>query len=120
MNLATPILTSLGATCTPSGVTYRVWAPERRSARVLYGSDPLVGRSIALQRDEDGYFVGQDPEAKAGDLYRFFLDEQVVAPDPASRYQPFGIFGPSMIVDPQRYTWNCRSWLRPPMRGRVI
>lgn len=120
MNLAAPVLAALGASCTPNGVTYRVWAPTRRSVRVLYGLDALVGRSIALQRDDDGYFVGQDPEAKAGDLYRFFLDEQVAAPDPASRHQPFGIFGPSMVVNPQDYTWKCRSWLRPPQHGRVI
>jgi maltooligosyltrehalose trehalohydrolase len=120
MKLSAQPSLGLGAHCTPDGVTYRVWAPEHRTVRVLQGSDGLVGQSVAMAREEDGYFVGHDPEAKAGDLYRFYLDESVMAPDPASRYQPFGVFGPSMIVDSHRYNWNCRSWLRPPMRGRVI
>lgn len=120
MNLSSHTAVGLGASCTSQGVTYRVWAPDRRSVRVLQGSDGVFGESISLTQEEHGYFVGHDPEAKAGDLYRYYLDENTIAPDPASRYQPFGIFGPSMIVDPERYTWNCRSWLRPSMRGRVI
>ena len=119
MKLSHPSL-GLGAHCTSNGVTYRVWAPERRSVRVLQGSDALVSQSISLTQEENGYFVGHDPEAKAGDLYRFYLDENTMVPDPASRYQPFGIFGPSMIVDPGHYQWNSRSWIRPPMQGRVI
>jgi maltooligosyltrehalose trehalohydrolase len=111
---------ALGATCTDHGVTYRVWAPDHHSVRVLQGYNAPTSRSVALTRDDEGYFIGHDPEAKAGDLYRYYLDEQTVAPDPASRHQPFGIFGPSMIVDPQSYSWNCRHWMRSPMKGRVI
>lgn len=111
---------ALGATYTDQGVTYRVWAPDHRSVRVLQGYDGPISRSVALARDDEGYFVGHDPEAKPGDLYRFYLDEQTAAPDPASRHQPFGIFGPSMIVDSHRYRWNCLNWTRPPIKGRVI
>ena len=40
---------------------------------------------------------------RAGDRYRFRLDDaETLYPDPASRYQPEGPHGPSVIVDPRR------------------
>ena len=66
--MAKSILASatLGATCNDRGVRYRVWAPERKSARVLY---PQRNRTFELVRDSEGYFNGEDPAVRAGELY---------------------------------------------------
>lgn len=108
-----------GAHPGPSGVTYCVWAPERSELRVAIGEGDHDLRYFDLEKTRSGYFVGRDEEGRAGDLYRFDLDG-VLTPDPASRYQPQGVFGPSQVVDPASYRWQTRDWKRPPLKGRVI
>jgi maltooligosyltrehalose trehalohydrolase len=55
-----------------------------------------------------------------GDSYRFRLDGQKSCPDPASRFQPEGPHGPSVIVDPRRFAWRDHSWPGVRMPGQVI
>jgi maltooligosyltrehalose trehalohydrolase len=58
----------------------------------------------------DGYYQATCP-ARAGDLYRFRLDDsRDLIADPASRYQPQGPFGPSVVVDPYTFQWTDTSW----------
>lgn len=96
------------------GVHFRLWAPKRQSVEVVF-----EGRSsdrIALDPEADGYFSGIAPHAKAGDLYRFCLDQtETHYPDPASRFQPSGPHGPSQIVDPNAFKWSDGKWkgIRP-------
>lgn len=101
-----------------SGVTFRVWAPQNRRVRVVTG-DGTSTRYLALDAEEAGFFSGRDDEGRAGDLYWFQL-EGALAPDPASRYQPRGVEGPSQVIDPRAYAWRTEPWERPPLRGRVI
>lgn len=111
---------SVGAHVGPEGVTYRVWAPGHEKVRVALGGNGQLVNFFSLEPEGDGYFSGIDRKGMAGDFYRFFLDERTMAPDVASRYQPFGVFGPSMVVDPCSYAWRTRGWTRPSLRGRVI
>ncbi len=48
------------------------------------------------------------------------LDGDRERPDPASRFQPHGVHGPSRIVDPHAYKWNDRDWRGVPQRDLVI
>jgi maltooligosyltrehalose trehalohydrolase len=111
----------LGAFPDRGRVCYRVWAPDhgRVAVRVVEGN--AGPHEVELEREEDGHFVGADPRGRPGDLYRFVLGEDGAAlPDPASRFQPFGVEGPSQVVDPSAYVWRSVEWRRPPARGRVI
>jgi len=45
-----------------------------------------------------------------GSLYQLYVDGQGPFPDPASRYQPQGVHGPSAIVDPASYRWQDGGW----------
>ena len=58
----------------------------------------------------DGFFEGEHPDAREGDLYRYRLDHGEVYPDPASRFQPQGVHGPSQIIDPNRFHWTDSAW----------
>ena len=110
-----------GADLEESGVRYRIWAPvcERlQLERVSEKGD--LRKSIDLTRSDDGFFEGFDPEGAAGDLYRYRLDSGPAFPDPASRWQPQGVHGPSMVIDPSDYNWNDRSWTRPAFRDLSI
>ena len=52
-----------------------------------------------------------------GTLYRYLLDGgEPALPDPASRFQPQGPHGPSMVVDPSAYVWHDDGWSGPPER----
>lgn len=108
----------VGAQVHDGGVTFRVWAPKHRHVRVATG-DGTITRYIVLERDGVGFFTGRDEHGRAGDTYWCQLDDLLVA-DPASRFQPNGVDGPSQVIDAASYRWSVTNWRRPPMRGRVI
>src|SRR5436309_14275993 len=90
---------SLGAWPDAGGIRFRVWAPEACTVDVvLEGTD----KTIPLAKDEDGTFGGRLAQARAGDRYRYRIDGAGAYPDPASRFQPAGVHGPSADVDPTR------------------
>ncbi len=116
--------TKPGAAVTPKGVRYRVWAPEKQSVDVVFftGEEPN-GRTVPLTKTADGYFEGLDAEGTAGNLYKFRLngDEGQTFPDPASRYQPEGVHGPSMVADSGAYDWqHDKHWRVYSLAGLVI
>ncbi len=117
-----PTRPPVGAHVTARGVAYRLWAPDHARVTVLlHGDDPAAPRrELELAGDEHGFFSGLDEAGRAGDRYRFRLDDDVVVPDPASRFQPEGVFGPSEVVSPADYVWQHPAWRRPPLRGRVL
>ncbi len=50
------------------------------------------------------------PELPVGALYRYRLDGEGPFPDPASRFQPQGVHGPSRVVDPGAFAWLDPEW----------
>src|ERR1051325_11694918 len=83
---------------TAGGVHFRVWAPHSTKLEVVIQSGR--GSSTEMSKDGSGYWSAIVAEAGPGDLYRFRIDgADSPVPDPASRFQPEGPFGPSMIVD---------------------
>ncbi|HEU5323512.1 MAG TPA: alpha-amylase family glycosyl hydrolase, partial [Methylomirabilota bacterium] len=92
----------LGATAQDAGVAFRVWAPRCRTVEVV-----LDGRRPQpLTRRDDGLFELMLPGAQAGARYQFRLDGERYRPDPCSRWQPEGVHGPSVVVDPQEFAWT--------------
>lgn len=45
-----------------------------------------------------------------GDLYRYRMDGNDPWPDPASRFQPRGVHGPSQLVDTAGFSWSDGDW----------
>ena len=64
-------------------------------------------------------FHGDDAGRAPGERYWFRL-AQGLRPDPVSRFQPDGPFGPSMVVDPQAFTWSVREWAGAQPRHRQV
>ncbi len=97
----------IGAEIIGDGVSFRVWAPAQTSVSLLL----LDGSERAMDRDKEGYFSLNVQGIGSGALYRFKLsDSAAPAADPASRYQPEGPSGPSMVVDPDDFTWHDQDW----------
>jgi maltooligosyltrehalose trehalohydrolase len=98
----------VGAEVVPGGVHFRVWAPKRKTIRV---SLPAERVTFPLPADADGYFAGLVPQARAGTSYGFLLDgDEKLYPDPASRFQPEGVHGPSQVIDPSTFKWTDANW----------
>jgi maltooligosyltrehalose trehalohydrolase len=106
---------SLGAWPEKGGVRFRVWAPEHGRVEVALEGDSGAVRAPPMERDGEGYWQALVPGIGAGALYRYRLDGEGPFPDPASRFQPEGVHGPSQVVDPARYEWRAEAW-----RGRDL
>src|SRR3978361_800216 len=98
-NLHHTVLRSQGAEIVDSGVCYRTWCEHERVQVLLVRPDDSIIRMVTLESEGDGYFSGTDDQGKAGDLYRYQFNESAAWPDPASRWQPLGVHGPSMVID---------------------
>ena len=75
---------------------FEVWAPAASSLTVR-----VNGAEHALARGEDGFWGGDAP-ASHGDDYLYVADG-VEWPDPASRWQPAGVRGPSRVLDTTQF-----------------
>ncbi|MGR3909037.1 malto-oligosyltrehalose trehalohydrolase [Burkholderia sp. SR8] len=107
---------SFGATCVDAGHTrFRLWAPASRTATVeLHGEQRVVMHAAG-----DGWFEVIAP-CGPGTLYRYLLDHDLAVPDPASRFQPYDVHGPSQVVDPAAYRWRNDAWSGRPWHETVL
>jgi len=111
-----------GAEISDAGVQYCVWAPQTDRVVVrITGADARARtRALVLSREPNGYHSGLDPAGAAGDRYQIELTEGALFPCPASRFQPDGVSGPSMVIDPGTFRWTDDSWVRPAFRDLII
>ncbi len=99
----------------------RVWAPTAKDVHaVSWAAEGRPVRSLKLERSPDSTFRGESSDFRPGDLYGYLLDGEGPFPDPASRYQPEGIHGPSQIVDPGSFSWSDGGWNGVPHGDLVI
>ncbi|MDD1015142.1 malto-oligosyltrehalose trehalohydrolase [Pseudomonas sp. TNT2022 ID1025] len=94
---------------------FALWAPDAQRVDVEF----TTGRRQPLPAQADGWFVGKLP-CTACERYRYRLDGKLVVADPASRYQPEGVHGPSALVDPAAYRWQQPNWQGRPWHQAVI
>lgn len=112
---------TLGATRHEDGrCQFRVWAPFAKKVEVhLLGEAPEEsGHYIPMQRDDFGYYQVLT-EVAPGQKYMYRLDDGQEFPDPVSRFQPEGVFGPSQVVD-NHYDWRDEDWRGTPLQEYII
>jgi maltooligosyltrehalose trehalohydrolase len=96
---------------------FRVWAPAAVRVEVeIRGERP---RRLALEPSGDGYFVLEADGVRPGDLYLIRLDGKEGRPDPASRFQPENVHGPSMVID-RSFAWTDADWQGLPLPAYVF
>ena len=97
--------------------SFTVWAPftDKVEVRIVSPRESIV----ELERDERGYHQGIIEGVEPGSLYLYRLGGGMERPDPASRFQPQGVHGPSQIVNPD-FSWNDHSWIGLALRDYII
>ncbi len=100
-----------------SKTRFRLWAPGASHADLqIVHPRPLVA---AMQPQLDGYWETVVEDAPIGSRYYYRLDGGPPRPDPASRYQPEGVHGPSEVVD-AAFDWSDEGWNAPSLEQCVF
>jgi maltooligosyltrehalose trehalohydrolase len=100
-------------------VRFRVWAPAVR--RLELGLEDAADRRwFPMTPQPGGWFGCVTEQAGAGSRYRIRLEDGMQVPDPASRYQPDGVHGPSEVVDPRAFDWSDDGWCGRPWEESVL
>src|SRR5580698_10635475 len=97
------------------GVRFGLWAPKPARVDLL-----LDGATLPMERKNSGWFELIVAQARAGSRYQFSIDGQLNAPDPASRFQPEDVHGPSEVIDPTSFDWTDGEWKGRPWEEAVI
>jgi len=106
-----------GAELAQGGVRFRVWAPAaRRVGCRIAGAMPTT---LPMRPAPGGWFELTTALAGAGTRYQYDVDG-VLVPDPASRFQPEDVGGPSEVIDPEDFHWSDPSWAGRPWEEMVL
>ena len=93
-------------------VRFRLWAPAARKVAVcLYGEQKSV--QLSMEKHDEGWFELITARCAPGAEYYFQIDDARRVPDPASRFQPRDVHGPSEVIAAQAFRWRDTVW-----RGR--
>jgi maltooligosyltrehalose trehalohydrolase len=96
----------VGAELVADAASLRVWAPRSRSLTLVLPD----GTAHRFAAEPDGYHALLAPGLRHGDCYWLRPDDGPQLPDPASRFQPKGPLGPSMVIDPLYFAWTDEAW----------
>jgi maltooligosyltrehalose trehalohydrolase len=108
----------LGASVLDGGrCRFLVWAPSVRHID-LHLLAP-VDRTVPMARDDAGFHEIAVDGCPPGSRYRYRLDGDRERPDPASRFQPEGVHGPSEVVA-DAFPWRDAGWTGIPLRDAVF
>lgn len=109
-----------GAQVQPDGrVRFRLWGPAATRVELCLEAD--TGESILpLTGEPGGWFGLVTDRAAAGSRYRYRIDGGLRVPDPASRFQPDDVHGPSQVIDPRSWRWADADWRGRPWEEAVV
>jgi maltooligosyltrehalose trehalohydrolase len=110
-------VTAFGPRLDPNGTLFRLWAPAAQQVALrLHG---VKHGPYPMTRKPDGWFETRVGDVGPGARYGFRIDDELDVPDPASRFQPDGVHGPSQIVD-HRFSWQAAGWRGRPWHEAVF
>lgn len=101
-------------------VRFRLWAPAAQQVELSPGDGRFFPLEPKERHGESGWCELITREAAAGSLYRFRIDGKTEVTDPASRFQPADVHGPSEVIDPYAFEWSDDGWRGRPWQETVI
>lgn len=108
----------LGANRLPDGSwQFVLWAPQSSSVSIKLAENR---RTIPMEPLEGGYHQAFVSDVSAGTRYWYRLEDARELPDPASRFQPEGVHGPSQLVDTGAFRWTDQNWKGRELQGSIL
>lgn len=98
------------------GVRFRLWAPGVAAVALRLDDS----QELPMASAGSGWFELTVATAHAGTRYSFQLPDGLLVPDPASRYNPDDIHGPSEVIDTAAFEWSDNDWRGRPWEEAVI
>jgi maltooligosyltrehalose trehalohydrolase len=97
----------IGASYHKGNCEFTVWAPNAANVKLsLEDGKQLIG----MTNLGGGYWTTRTEGLGSEAEYMFQLDNNPSKPDPASHFQPKGVFGPSKAIDHESYVWKDTGW----------
>ncbi len=93
----------------------RVWAPAAKRVQVHFD-----GRTLDMTAAEGGWWAAPEDAAQAEADYSFLIDDGDPLPDPRSPWQPYGVHGPSRMVDHAAFRWRDANFQARPLASAVV
>jgi len=103
-----------GAECRDGEVRFRLWAPAAQQVELCLPEPGRQCTRLPMLKCDGGWYELITDAAHSGSRYHFRVNDSQVVPDPASRFQPQDVHGPSEVIDPTEFDWQDESW-----RGRA-
>ncbi len=114
----------LGATPRDGAGEFLAWAPRAdRVELLLLDGDGPSERVVPMDPVGGGEHAARVEGVGRGQRYRYRLHRDggtVDRADPASRWQPEGVHGPSAVDDPSAFGWTDAGWFGHPLHEQVI
>lgn len=101
------------------GVHFRLWGPKAEKV-VLHVSHADRESILDVHANGEGWFELTTDRAGPGTRYQYEIDGDKKVPDPASRFQPADVHGPSEVIDPEAFDWSDTSWVGRRWEEAVI
>ncbi len=94
---------------------FRVWAPNAQRIQVR-----LANYIHEMESLPGGWWLANAPEAPVGADYSFIVDGGDPLPDPRSPWQPYGVRGPSRLLDHSLFPWSDGRWQAAPLSSAIV
>lgn len=101
------------------GVVFRLWAPAAAGVELCL-QEGTSERRLMMNSIGQGWHVLDEASAGPGSRYSFRIDGGRKVPDPASRFNPDDVHGPSEVVEPLDFAWQDHAWHGRPWEEAVI
>ena len=102
----------------PGRTRFRLWAPSARDVTLVLARQGGAER-VRMAATRDGWWE-LIAAAPVRTRYRYQIDGGREVPDPASRFNPDDVHGPSEVVDPAAFDWDDVAWRGRPWAEVVL
>jgi maltooligosyltrehalose trehalohydrolase len=108
-----------GEPCPDDRTRFQLWAPKASTVDLCLTEND---RELCLPMGQAdlGWFELCTDRAPVGSQYKFRIDNNQNVPDPASRFQPLDVHGPSEVINAQDFEWEDRGWKGRPWEEAIV
>ena len=106
----------IGANYSQTETEFVVWAPNQQQLSIVLTEE---NQALKMESIEDGYWKLDVNGLKPNARYMFHLEDKL-RPDPASDFQPEGVFGPSAVVNHSSFDWSDSNWRGISLKDMIM